>query len=75
MIEDFYLYLIQIRLKENNFNFIKDINLFNNFDLLKNNTIINNIIIINIIVFYAKNVFIKRIFENKCERVLIIIKR
>ena len=35
IIEDFYFYLIQIRLKENNFNFIKNINLINDFNLLK----------------------------------------
>ena len=35
----------------------------------------NNIITINVIVFYAKNVFIKRIFESRYESVLIIIKR
>ena len=35
IIEDFYFHLIQIHLKKNNFNFIKDINLINDFDLLK----------------------------------------
>ena len=32
---NFYFHLIQIRLKEINFNFIKNINLINDFDLLK----------------------------------------
>ena len=35
IIEDFYLHLIQIRLKKNNLIFTKNINLINDFGLLK----------------------------------------